>query len=51
MFHVTVDVNSMIENAIQSKNGITRNFEASVKNNKTLSMQRRLCLESWYTWL
>ena len=48
MFHVTVEVNSLVENAIQTKNEITINVSVSVKNNKTSSMQREFSLESWH---
>ena len=32
MYHVNVNVNSMEENAIQIKSGITTNFDVSVRN-------------------
>ena len=33
IFHVTVDVNLMVENVIQSKNGVTVSVNMSVKSN------------------
>ena len=48
IYHVNVNVNLMVENVTQIKNGIKINVSLSEKPKNTLCVQKKLYLWSWY---